>query len=92
LTPSLEGPFYPDISTIQFHSDDIAHLLQEQNPYKASGPIGISARFLKEASINTYSTSCNSMFLLLRVREIGKMLLVLQFLRRQILPTIVSYH
>jgi len=49
---SLEGPSYSGISTIQFDSHDIAHLLQEQNPHKASGPDVISARFIKETSIH----------------------------------------
>jgi len=45
LILSLEGPSYSGISTIQFDSHGIAHLLQEQNPHKASGPNIISARF-----------------------------------------------
>ena len=50
--PSLDGPSYPGISPIQIDCDGISHLLQEQNPHKASGLDGISARFLKETSVN----------------------------------------
>ena len=50
--PSLDGPSYPGISPIQIDCDGISHLLQEQNPHKASGPDGISAGFLNETSVN----------------------------------------
>ena len=50
--PSLDGPSYPGISPIQIDCDGISHLLQEQNPHKTSGPDSISARFLKETSVN----------------------------------------
>jgi len=48
--PSLDGPSFPDIPSIQIEIDGVSHLLQELDPHKASGPDGISARFLKETS------------------------------------------
>ena len=50
LSPEVKGPKAPAMDNIKINTTGIIHLLKELNPFKASGPDMVAARFLKETA------------------------------------------
>ena len=48
MSLTLSGTLFPDMENIEFTSQDVAKLLSNLKPNKASGPDKIAARFLKK--------------------------------------------
>jgi len=45
--PSISGPLYPDMDSIEIEVNGVTNLLTNLDPHKATGPDKIPTRFLK---------------------------------------------